>query len=240
MEIQEIRMRLAGVPARLLFVDSPEHAAAQGAILFYHGFTASKEVQGKELSSLAEHGFLAVGLDNVGHGERRYPNFEKRFSFVTPHAMKNFIAAVRETALEIPQVIDDLLRNGLAWPEKIGVSGISMGGYIAYASVLADRRIRAVAPILGSPKWGSLYYDSPHFYPHNFYPVALLSQNAGEDQSVSPRFACDFHKVLKPYYAEAPERLVYVEYPGVGHFMPEQDWSVLWKNVVEWFVCFLA
>lgn len=240
MEIQELRLHLSGVPAWLLFADSPVEAAARGTVLFYHGFTACKDVQGKELASLAQRGFLAVGLDNVGHGERRYANFDKHFSFITPNALKNFIAAVRETALEVPEVIDALLRQGLVHPDKIGVSGISMGGYIAYGAVLADSRIRASAPILGSPKWGSMHKDSPHFFPHKFYPAALLSQNAGDDQNVPPHFARDFHKSLEPYYAEDRERLVYLEYPGVGHFMPEHEWSVLWENVLRWFEKFLV
>lgn len=240
MAVHQLRMELASVPALLMFEENALEAGAKGTILFYHGLTASKEVQTKELSSLAQRGFLAVGLDNVGHGERREPDFTRRFSIGNPNVLNNLLDAVRATAKEIPQVIDELLRRGFADPEKIGVSGISMGGYITYAAVLADRRIKAAAPILGSPKWKTSDMESPHHHPDKFFPTALLAQNAGDDQNVPPKFAREFHKCLQPFYKEKPERLCYIEYPGAGHFMPEHDWNQLWENVLQWFEHFLV
>ncbi|MBI2265239.1 MAG: hypothetical protein HYU64_08710 [Armatimonadetes bacterium] len=67
-------------PALLVYKENLEKAAIKGTILFYHGLSAAKETNLKELRSLADAGFLAVGLDNIGHGERRYSDFERRFS----------------------------------------------------------------------------------------------------------------------------------------------------------------
>jgi hypothetical protein len=73
-------MRVAGVPALLRYRESPEAAAGRGTVLWYHGFGGTKERYGAYPAALAEAGFLAVSLDAVGHGERRYPDFDEIFS----------------------------------------------------------------------------------------------------------------------------------------------------------------
>lgn len=232
--------RLATAPALLVFKDSPERAGKRGVILFYHGFGVAKEVQLKELHSLAEHGFLAVGVDNVGHGERRHVDFEERYSGEHDVWFGKFLDDVRATAAEIPSLCDELLQRDLARPEGLGVAGISMGGYIAYAAKLYEPRLRTITPVLASPRWGKGDADSPHLHADRFFSTALLVQNAGADENVPPRFAREFHQQLSLYYETAPERLKYVEFPDVGHFMPEPDWDRLWANLIDWHLRFLG
>jgi uncharacterized protein len=239
MKTKEHKMKLASTPALLVCTTTLEKAAAKGCVLFYHGLRASKEINKKELLGIARRGYLAVGLDNVGHGERLYPDFDNRFKH--PNTFLDFfLNMVKETAEEIPGIIDALIEKGLADPERICVSGISMGGYITYSAVLKDKRIKAALPILGSPRWRSSLPDSPHSHPDKFFPVALFSQNAGKDESVPPGFAREFHEHLVPYYRKAPERLCYREYPNSGHFMQEDEWNALWNNALDWLDRFLV
>jgi hypothetical protein len=63
------RKRLAGVPVLLV-----RPVAARGplpTVLWFHGLAADKEVHLPELHRFAATGLLAVGVDAVGHGERR-------------------------------------------------------------------------------------------------------------------------------------------------------------------------
>ena len=189
------------------------------------------------MRSLAENGYLAIGVDNVGHGERRYADFDQRFAATNPDCEQNFCRAVSETVDEIPRIIDWLIGRDFLVEGQLALAGISMGGHIAYAAPTVDRRVQVLTPILGSPNWS--HPHSPHQYPQRFYPVALLSQNAGADRNVPPQFARDFHQDLRPYYVDAPARLAYVEFPDVGHFMPDQDWQKLWQNVLDWYQRFL-
>jgi uncharacterized protein len=239
MDLGERKLSLGPAPAWLIFRGSPEEAARRGTILFWHGLSASKEVQAKELRSLAEHGWLAVGLDNAGHGERRLLDFEQRFSGWGESTERIFVDLVRNSAAEAPRIIDALLSIGLARADGIGAAGISMGAFIVYRAVLDDRRIQAAAALLGSPEWRLPWPESPHLHPEKFYPTPLLSQCAGADQSVPPRFARRFHERLAPFYRTEPERLRYVEFPGAGHFMPEPDWNRLWDHTLEWFRRFI-
>ena len=221
----------------MLFREDRRQAATRGTILFYHGLGASKESQDKELRSLAANGYLAIGVDNVGHGERRYCDFEQRFTSANPNCERDFCQAVWETVAEIPQLVDWLSSNDLVVAGRLGLAGISMGGHIAYGAPLVEQRLRVLTPILGSPHWR--HPQSPHQYPQRFYPLALLAQNAGADRNVPPQFAREFYQVLGPYYTGAPERLAYVEFADAGHFMPDPEWTRLWQNVLDWYQRFL-
>lgn len=226
-------------PCRLVWDQDRERAADKGTVLFYHGLGASKDAQDKELSSLAQRGFLAIGVDNVGHGERRYPDFDWRFSGKNPDFGKELIGAVAATAQETPRLVEALLQAGIIRPDRLGLIGVSMGGYIAYAALLNERRIKAAAVILGSPDWWEGSDDSPNRYLERFYPAAILSQNAGQDTSVSPAHAREFHQQLAPYYAAAPERQQFIEYPDSGHFMLEPDWELCWERSLGWLEAYI-
>lgn len=234
MSISDIREQLAAVPLRLVFKHSPEKAAARGTVLFFHGFMASIADQGKELWSLAEEGYLAVGVDCVGHGQRRYADFEARFHHEHANHSENYRQLLRDSVSEIPGLVDVLFQRSWAQPGKLAAIGISMGGMICYGAILAEPRLSVLMPILGSPRWHEQEAMSPHRHGERFYPVALLAQNAGEDVNVPPEAAREFHAQLRPFYEDKPERLGYIEFPGCGHFMPEAAWNELWRNCLDW------
>jgi hypothetical protein len=231
---------VAGVPALLRYRGSPEVAAGRGTVLFYHGFGGTKERPDAYLTALAEAGFLAVSLDAVGHGERRLADFdvifnEERWDADFEATETDFLKLIDDTAAEVPSIIDDLLSRDWAREDGVGVSGRSLGGNVCYAAVLADTRVRAIAPIVGSPEWTLPRPHSPHHHPDRFFPAAILSQAAEFDEHCPPRPIRAFHSALEPWYRQKPDRIRYVEYPGVGHFLtPELD-AVSCRNMVAWF-----
>ncbi len=235
-DLADRRQQLASAPVRIV----RRADAHRGAILFYHGLGVGIADQTKELHSLAREGFVVIGVDNVGHGERRYADFETRFNDDNPELDACFLYAVEQTIEEIPRVVEAAIDTGLANGSRVGVCGISMGGFIAYGAPLADRRIVATTPILGSPRWKLDRPSSPDRHLDDFYPVALLAQNAGRDANVPPADARALHAALRPRYAEAPDRLAYVEFEDAEHFMPEEQWDQLWQNVVRWFIRFVG
>jgi hypothetical protein len=76
---------------------------------------------------------------------------------------------------------------------------------------------------------------SPHHHPDRFFPVAILSQNAEHDEYVPAGPVRDFHARLGPWYATEPERIEYVEYPGVGHFLTPELNTDSGRRLVAWF-----
>ncbi len=249
MDMQHRRTWLASAPSLLFYVESPEQNGRQGTILFYHGLGGTKEDWGSTpfCLALAQAGFLVVSVDLVGHGERRYPDFDTRFLQIrerkatAPGAFEaDILTVVRETAQEVPRIIDDLLVRGWAHLQGIGIAGLSLGADVVYAAIVAEPRIGAATAILGSPEWKLSWAESPHRFPERFFPVALLSQTAGADTHVPPGATRAFHQRLTPSYASAPDRLAYIEFPGVDHDLSEHAWKQAVENMVAWFQRFLG
>lgn len=224
----------------LRYSGSPEVAAERGTVLFYHGFGGTKERPDAYLTAIAEAGFLAVSLDAVGHGERRMSDFdvifnEDRWDADFEATETDFLKLIDDTTAEVPSIVDDLLARGWAREKGVGVSGRSLGGNVCYAAVLADTRVRAIAPIVGSPEWTLPRAHSPHHHPERFFPAAVLSQAAEFDEHCPPGPIREFHAALEPWYAAEPGRVQCVVYPGTGHFLtPELD-AESCRRMVTWF-----
>lgn len=209
-------------------------------VLVYHGLTASKDGQQKELQSLADCGFRAVGVDAVGHGERISLDLPSRLERDTATTLLDIVI---RTVDEIPFLLDALGVGGVC-----GITGISMGAYVAFAAVVADARLRVAVPILGCPDWTVLAGEdpnrrrtlapflgrSPHRHLSAFADRALLCMNAGRDAHVPPHAARDFVRALHKRFDADAERYQYVEYSESEHFMREGDWSDLWHRTEAW------
>jgi uncharacterized protein len=237
MALQEEKLSLAGVPALLTFASSAERAAARGTVLILHGATASKEVQYRESHSLAERGYLAVAIDAAGHGDRRYPEGDERLA--EQRAQQTFYDIVAQTAAELPAVIEALEARGWAQRGRLGAVGISMGGFILFGALVARCRLDAVVPIVASPRW-KLIEPSPHQQRDRYFPTPLLMITGSADAVVPPEAARQLHEALQPKYAEAPERLRYLELPGEEHMFSPEGWGKAWGETCAWFDRFLV
>lgn len=233
MEEITFEMRRLG-PAPALIARPASSSSPLPAVLWYHGLSVDKETHRTELERFARAGLLAVGIDAAGHGERRLPDFEERFAGPREEIEPLLFELIGQSVREVPEILDALTGSGLAIPGRIGVAGISMGGYIVYGAVSTPARIRlpfAVA-LLGSPEWR--HPDSPHFRLDRFAPTALLSITAGNDESVPPQAARRLHDDLAPFYRGSPERLRYRELDGAPHLMGAADWAVTMQETLEW------
>lgn len=235
---------VAGVPALLHFAGSPEWAAERGTVLFYHGFGGSKVRVSGYAEALAAAGFLAVCLDAVGHGDRRYPDFEVIFNDVRWDAdfeatESEFLQVIDESAAEVPAIVDDLFARDWAREDRLGIGGRSLGGNISYAAVLADRRLRAMVSVVGSPEWTLPREHSPHLRPEQFFPVAVQSQSAEHDEFVPAEPVREFHRTLLPFYGADPGRNEYVEY-AASHFLTPDLNHDSQQRAVAWFDRWLA
>ncbi|MGZ5494754.1 MAG: alpha/beta hydrolase family protein, partial [Thermoanaerobaculia bacterium] len=167
------------------------------AVLWYHGLTASKEANRKELEQIAREGFLAVAVDAVGHGARRDTR------------ERPFRDLVHDSVAEVPSLIDALVAGGHADEKRIGIAGVSFGGFILYRALNIEPRLRAAVALLGSP-------------PKEMKPpsAALLSITSERDERVPPNHAREFHQSLP-----ADERFRYIELPGAQHIMTGEQWN---------------
>jgi dienelactone hydrolase len=232
-------MSLGGAPVLAVHRGSREEAAARGVVLFFHGLNGSKEVHERELILFAEHGLFAVGVDAIGHGERRYQDFAARFDLSNPRLEEEFLGVVQATAREVPTLLDALVTRYGADPARLGIGGASLGGYITYTALVEERRLRAAVPLIASPEWNLPRPASPHQHLDRCFPVALFSQTAGQDEVVRSSDTRKFHERLEPFYTQAPERLRYREFPESAHMMRPQDWEEATRDAAAWLVRFM-
>ena len=231
------RRTLAGVPVLLAHGaehDGPPREGSSPVVLWLHGFRAAAADNQAELARIAAEGFLAVGVDAVGHGERRDPDLAARIAASPGGALPVMLAQAEATAAELRALVRALAGAGLGDPSRVSLVGVSMGGFLAYraATVLSElSELRAVVALLGSPEWPG--DESPHRRPHAFHDVALLSITAERDASVPPEAARRFHAGLATSHPD-PARVRYLELSGAEHLMSGEQWEAAMTAMVDW------
>jgi predicted esterase len=147
-----------------------------------------------ELERCARAGFLAVGIDAVGHGARLDATIPARLS-EAGGALPIMLEQVTQTIGELPALVDALAVEFGADRERVSLVGISMGAFLAYGAIASGvLPLRAVVALLGSPEWPG--ETSAHLTPERFTDVALLSITAEHDVSVPPAAAVRLHTSL--------------------------------------------
>lgn len=206
-----------GIPLLTVAAD----ASPRPAVLFYHGLQSDKETHRKELHDLAARGFLAVGVDAVGHGVRRMDDLS---GFLNRGPLREQVAQLLEPATaEVPRLVDYLIAEGCA---PVGIAGISFGGMLAFGAVQREPRLRAAVAILGDPRW-----CEPD--PARFAGTALFAWNASRDQHVDPAPAREFLAELQRTHPAG--HYAYREFPRSDHFMEPEEWNAGWAATLDWF-----
>ena len=225
----------------------PEGAENIPVVICMHGYYCSKHEIENIGARLAEEGFFAVLPDARMHGERSIPDFSEKFD--NTNFFKNFFNVVKETAEDVTRIIDYLRDIKEADIGRVGITGISMGGHIAFMATAYDNRIKAAAPIIGTPDWTGLIDSHPNFtrpegefldyimqfepltHYENFYPSALLIQNGVRDVTVPITGARRLVDKLKGLYKDIPEKYLLIEYPETGHEVTQN----MIVEAVNWF-----
>lgn len=125
------------------------HAAPAGqrqarlpTVLFYHGFTSSKEVYSYFAVALAQAGFRVIMPDADMHGAR--------YSGDTDARMTHFWEILKQNIDEVPLLEKVLRDNDWIADERFAVAGASMGGMTALGAMARYPQIHSVACLMGS------------------------------------------------------------------------------------------
>ncbi|HEY3377324.1 MAG TPA: prolyl oligopeptidase family serine peptidase [Armatimonadota bacterium] len=199
-------------------------------------------------------GFIAVAIDQRNHG-RRIVDPLANGGWSPQHAADMYGACVG-TAMDVSLLIDMLpARLGIS-TERVGMTGISMGGHATLLAMAYDVRIAVGAPVIGSGDYRHLMemratnngvaaeqFDDffppalqravekfdPIHHPARFADRPLLLINGGADTLVPAECNQRFAAACRPHYRQ-PERLQTSLYPGVGHEFP----PAMWQEVQHW------
>ena len=142
-----------------------------------------------------------------------------------------------EDTFDYLTAIDAMVARGVADPARLGVTGISYGGFMSAWLVTQDRRFAAAVPISAVANWYSqhrtsqipyfdaLFLDGAPAAPHGLYFIRSPIMFAGRvstpvlqltgalDQNTPPTQALEFHRSL----LEHGVRTELATYPKAGH-----------------------
>ena len=195
-------------------------------VVVLHGLGGSKEKVLPGLYEFARTGCRAVALDIRLHGERA--DAEAREARLGADYFGTTADMIEGTARDLSRLLDHF---GVS---RAAIHGISLGGYITFAALLAEPRLCAASVAMGSPDWvgplrrfglgpGHQAFDRAvrmnplDLLPHMLPPRPLLMLHGAADEVVSPEGVIALEERLRPLYAASPERLRLELYPGHGH-----------------------
>jgi dienelactone hydrolase len=231
-------IRIDNIPALEVFQNGASNHLPM--VVLVHGWNSRKEDMLFMAYGLAINGFFVVPIDVVGHGERMREG---------AWTMDALFGLVHQTTEDINRVIAHYEGDTRVDVQRVGLSGISMGGVVTYEYLTRDdKQIRAAVPMIGTPDFTSLISEDradkimsmlglnlqntmniinpemlramqPAQKMNLMDSVPLLMLNGVEDPLIDIKSVRDFYQRIKPLYSQ-PENVQLVEYPGVGHYTP--------------------
>ncbi len=237
-----------------VLVSRPALSEPAPLVLLSHWFSGSKEGWLERLEELNGKGWFAVAMDNRLHGERAGAGFGS----LMPDGkldLPGLRRVMQATAADMSALIDHFSRDEAVDSDRIAVAGISMGGFVSFAALVNDRRIKVATPIIASPYWEDIPGDTPvdldaeaeadltDFSRRNepasrmetIPPRALLMQVGAEDAHYKVQRVELFYEELRPLYGNQAERLRLIVQPGVGHECTPE----MWANAIAWLDAYL-
>lgn len=173
------------------------------------------------------HGMGERGTDNVKQTKVGLPPaIEKRadsFPFITiiPQAVKTW-SATKPDAEHAMEILDQVSREYPVDPQRIYLTGLSMGGFGTWGLTLRyPDKFAAIAPVCGAGK-----PDQVSLIKH--VPVWCFHGNA--DKVVPLQGSREMVDALKKVGAEPK----YTEYPGVGHNSWDRAYNT--EGLYTWFL----
>lgn len=134
---------VSGIPLCEFRLDDP--SPYKGVCYLVHGHTGSKKDLGRIPLIFANAGWFVVAIDAYKHGLRKAYPYTESSGILHTLAMPEVI---RHTCEDIVLLQESIY---FAISSCVGVSGVSMGGHIAYQMPKYLANIEWIVPIIGSP-----------------------------------------------------------------------------------------
>lgn len=246
--IVEDRIKIGAIPA-ILFRPRDKEGPLP-TIIFYHGWSSSKESQRIRGFILASLGYQVLLPDAIYHGERN-PLGDYGFN----NATKSFWKVILRNMEEFPIIREEIIKRYDGDPERIGVTGHSMGGFTAAGIFTHNPDLKALVVLNGSCSWENFnegFEDlverdeevkelerkvkSLDPIKHIKYlkdrPILLLH---GEGDTLVPiKGQRLFYEKAEPVY-DKKDRISFIKYPNLNHFVTTN----MMEDTIKWFHNFL-
>ncbi|MCA8977395.1 MAG: alpha/beta fold hydrolase [Planctomycetes bacterium] len=184
----------------------------RASVILLHGHAAAADVHLGDGEAFVGDGQEVVLPDAPGHGRREDGRLARIAALPDDLRFAAIEAVAREWVMELPELAAWCRQRGA---ERVGLVGISMGGFAALGALARPCPFDAIAALLAAPNLVTAADITPGRPP-------LLLGLAGRDTSVPPEPGRGF---ARDYGAELHE------YPESEHMMRGEDWRDLWRHV---------
>lgn len=226
--IHEEKTYIGQIPCLTLTTDD----MPKGVVIFYHGWTSTKELQSLRGHILAAYGYDVVIPEAIHHGERGVIAYDEN-----PKAYDYFWNTIFTNVREARYVIDYCKERRPHLP--LAVMGHSMGGFSALGIATQYDEIRTAVSMNGSGWWAEsdrlfragLFLGAMDFLPSIQDTIgeldpythidalkgrSVIALTAGDDDTVHNRAQTLYMEKLK---GQADVESQYIIYPGLRHFV---------------------
>ncbi|WZZ36927.1 putative esterase YitV [Brassica napus] len=119
------------------------------AVVFMHASDANKEWLRPFLEAYASRGYVAIGLDSRYHGERADSKTAYRDALISSWKNGNTMPFIFDTVWDLIKLAEYLTQRKDIDPQRIGITGISLGGMQAWFAAAVDTRYSVAVPLIG-------------------------------------------------------------------------------------------
>lgn len=243
------RTELAGIP--LLHIRPRGLEGRAPTVLFFHGWSSTKEGQIITAEALACEGYRVIVPDNINHGERGALT-----AYDDAAAERYFWPTIMQSMADAGALAEAAIAAGWTDPGRIGVSGHSMGGFIAAGVTARYDWVKVTVLHNGCPcfVWAEDFYRKaakrppatraqaaamlPHDPEHlieRIAPRPFLLLHGSQDQLVPVEGARRFMELARPYYQAHPDRLAMLEQERLNHYVT----TYMIDQMRQWFCRYL-
>ncbi|MCX8958265.1 esterase [Erwinia psidii] len=186
-------------------------------ILFFHGFTSSKEVYSWSSVALAMAGFRVILPDADLHGARHNGNDEQRLG--------HFWEILRSNIDEVPLLEAALREQGLVAQQRIALAGASMGGMTALGAMARYPRFACAACLMGSGYFMSLC--------QTLFPPGVADTTSAQQDVVCGRTATLAEYDIRKRLEKVADRPLLVWHGDADELVPVTESLRLEKDLRE-------
>lgn len=226
-------IKITRTPATLIIPKTGEEEYK--TIVFYHGWSSSKENQIFRGSIFALYGFQVLIPQSNYHGCRNTMGL----NYEDPEVEREYLPrTIMDNIIEAPEILRELVEIYNADPDNLYVSGHSMGAMTAgclftfsdlFKGALVFNGTLNLKPMIDEYKREASTEEVERI--HEFIlqvdPINLIEKlkdrklimlNGTEDRDVNPEWQREFYEKAKEVY-EDKDKIVFETFPGTPHVL---------------------
>lgn len=227
------KIQIENVPC--LKIRPREESGLLPTVIYYHGWSSNKDYQHLKGFILSTQGYQVIVPDAIHHGDRGILDYED-----PKIADKYFYEIIIQNVEESKGLIENIIKNHNADPDKIAVMGSSMGGFSASGVFIRNPQLKCLVVFNGSCAWinsaeifrqkagkGSLneeevsslidYDPLKNTQLLNRRPILMF--HGDSDSMVSIESQKLFYEETLPIYSENQEDFKFIEIPRLNHYI---------------------